>query len=142
MTNSYSLVGHFYWILGGWKVNQWDKDNFVDQQKTSVFSMKRGLWFDGPDLPDIIAAAYAMKNTFFCVTGLNRTCGIFIGVGTSRKGVAVYNFETNSWSQMADTPRKILWCSCSSSHENNNKQYFFLSNTQSGSDVAKLYSVP
>ena len=95
---------------------------FADQEKTSVFSMKRGLWFNGPDLPDIITASYTMTNTIFGATGLNRTSGIFIGVGTSMKGVAVYNFETNNWSQMADTPRKILWCSCSSAHEKDNKQ--------------------
>ena len=84
--------------------------------------MKRGLWFDGPDLPDIIAASYTMTNTIFCATGLNRTSGIFIGVGNSMKGVVVYNFETNNWSQMADAPRKIFWCSCSSAHEKDNKQ--------------------
>ena len=95
---------------------------FADQQKTSVFSMKKGLWFDGPDLPDIITASYTMTNTIFCVTGLNRTSGIFIGVGKSAKRVTVYNFETNNWSQMADTPRKIVWCSCSSSHKKDNKQ--------------------
>ena len=95
---------------------------FVDQEKTSVFSLKRGLWFDGPDLPDIITVSYTETHNIFCATGLNRTSGIFIGVGTSRKGVALYNFETNSWSLMADTPRKILWCSISSSREKGNKQ--------------------
>ena len=95
---------------------------FAEQEKTSVFSMKRRRWFDGPDLPDIITVSYTMTNTIFGATGLNRTSVIFIGVGTSMKGVAVYNFETNNWSQMADTPRKILWCSCSSAHEKDNKQ--------------------
>ena len=95
---------------------------FAGQEKTSVFSMKRRRWFDGPDLPDIITASYTMTNNIFCATGLNRTSGIFIGVGTSMKGVAVYNFETNNWSQMADTPRNILWCSCSSAHEKDNKE--------------------
>ena len=94
---------------------------FADQEKTSVFSMKRGLWFDGPDLPDIITVPI-MAHNVFCATGLNRTSGIFIGVGKSMKGVAVYNFETNNWSQMADTLRNILWCSCSSAHEKDNKQ--------------------
>ena len=90
---------------------------FTDQEKTSVFSMKRGLWFNGPDLPEIIA----VSDTKYCATGLNRTSAIFIGFGM--KGVIVYNFETDNWSQMADTPRKILWCSCSSTHEKDNKQY-------------------
>ena len=95
---------------------------FVDQEKTSVFSLKRGLWFDGPDLPDIITVSYTSTNNIFCATGLNRISAIFIGVGKSMKGVAVYNFETNNWSQMADTPREIGWCSCSSAHEKDNKQ--------------------
>ena len=93
---------------------------FAEQEKTSVFSMKRRRWFDGPDLPDIITASYTMTNTIFCATGLNRTSAIFIGVGM--KGVIVYNFETDNWSQMADTPRMIFWCSCSSAHEKDNKQ--------------------
>ena len=84
--------------------------------------MKKELWFDGPDLPDIISAAYTLTHNVYCATGLNRTSGIFIGVGKSMKGVAVYNFETNNWSLMADTPKKIVWCSCSSSHEKDNKQ--------------------
>ena len=79
--------------------------------------MKRGLWFNGPDLLQIIA----FSNTMYCATGLNRTSAIFIGFGM--KGVIVYNFETDNWSQMAETPRKILWCSCSSAHEKDNKQY-------------------
>ena len=104
-------------------MDEWDKNMFGDQEKTSVFSMKRRLWFDGPDFPDIISVSDTLTvGTVFCATGLNRTSGIFIGVGKSLKGVAVYNFETNNWSQMADTPRKILWCTCSSSHEKDNKQ--------------------
>ena len=95
---------------------------FADQEKTSVFSMKRGLWFDGPDLPDIIMVSYTETHNIFCATGLNRTSSIFIGVGKSMKGVAVYNFETNNWSQMAHTPRQIFWCSCSSAHGKDNKQ--------------------
>ena len=90
---------------------------FTDQEKTSIFSMKRGLWFNGPDLPEIIA----VSDTMYCATGLNRTSAIFIGVGM--KGVIVYNFETDNWSQMADTPIMIFWCSCSSAHEKDNKQY-------------------
>ena len=115
------LVGHSYWILGGWKVNNnlmgFMGPGSTDQEKTSVFSMKRGLWFNGPDLLQIIA----FSNTMYCATGLNRTSAIFIGVGM--EGVIVYNFETDNWSQMADTPRKILWCSCSSAHEKDNEQY-------------------
>ena len=98
---------------------------FTDQEKTSVFSMKRGLWFNGPDLPEINAVFNTIDliatPTMYCATGLNRTSAIFIGFGM--KGVIVYNFETDNWSQMAETPRKILWCSCSSAHEKDNKQY-------------------
>ena len=92
---------------------------FTDQEKTSIFSMKRGLWFDGPNLPSqMIPVSY----TYYCATGLNRTSAIFIGVGYSKKGVVVYNFETDNWSQLADNPRSVVWCSCSSSHEKDNKQ--------------------
>ena len=99
-------------------MDEWDFNNFANQEKTSIYSLKRGLWFDGPKLPDVLMATQSM----YCTTALNRTSAIFIGVDTSRKGVFVYNFETSIWSQMLELPREIEWCSCSSSHNKDNNQ--------------------
>ena len=41
------LVGHFYWIFGGIKYDM----GWRNQEKTSVFSLKKEIWIEGPDLP-------------------------------------------------------------------------------------------
>ena len=113
-------VGHFYWVLGGLFVNEWNQNQFDVQEKTSVFSLRREIWFNGPDLPELIHAPDSYDT--FCVTSLNQTSAIFIGVGENMRGVIAYDFSTNVWTQMADTPKNIVWCSCSSAHEKDYKQ--------------------
>ena len=103
-------------------MDAWDLNNFANQEKTSVYSFKRGLWFDGPKLPDVLIVTYTKTSTLYCATGLNRTSAIFVGVGESRKGVFAYNFATDIWSQMLNAPKEIDWCTCSSLHNKNNQQ--------------------
>ena len=68
--------------------------------------------------PCAILASYGM----YCVTSLNQTSVVFIGVGESMRGVILYDFSKNAWIEMAETPFKINWCSCSSAHEKDYKQ--------------------
>ena len=103
-------VGHYYWVLGGLYKDGWNLKTFIYQKKTSIFSLQRQIWFDGPDLPEDIL----MSTSKYCVTSLNQTTAIFIGVGETMKGVILYNFATNIWTQTISTPLEILWCSCSS----------------------------
>ena len=88
------------------------------QEKTSLFSLRREKWFNGPDLhKDLINST-----DMYCVTSLNQTNTIFIGVGGSTRGVILYDFAKNIWTDMADSILNILWCSCSSDFEKDYKQ--------------------
>ena len=57
-----------------------------------------------------------------CVTALNRTSTLFIGIGVSMQEVILYDFEKDSWVQLEDMPKRILWCTSSSAHEKDYKQ--------------------
>ena len=106
-------VGHYFWILGGLIKEDWSV-GLLYQEKTSVFSLRKMKWFDGPNLPEALIINHAGA-TMYCVTSLNQTTAIFIGVGETSRGMILYNFEFNSWTAIANTPTDIKWCSCSSS---------------------------
>ena len=111
-------VGHFYWILGGDSVIS-DQNSFKNQEKTSMFSLKKESWIEGPDLPKTVINPMVDD---FCITALNRTSAIFIGIGQSKQEVLLYDFAKDSWFQLEDTPKKITWCTSSSAHEKDYKQ--------------------
>ena len=114
-------VGHFYWILGGASVIS--DHSFKNQEKTSMFSLKKESWIEGPDLPKIVIIS--MVNNmwgYVCITALNRTSAIFIGVGQSMQEVLLYDFAKDSWFQLEDMPKKIHWGTSSSAHEKDNRQ--------------------
>ena len=83
--------------------------------------MKKESWIEGPDLPKSVIAKIA-SSTLMCVTALNRTSALFIGIGESMKEVILYDFAKDSWIQLGDTPKTITWCSSSSTHEKDYKQ--------------------
>ena len=85
-----------------------------------MFSMKKESWIEGPDLPLKVIASLA--DTMVCITALNRTSTLFIGMGKSRNEVLLYDFAKDSWFQLEDTPKKIHWGTSSSAHEKDNKQ--------------------
>ena len=97
--------------LIGWK----------EQEKTSLFSLKKETWIEGPDLPKSVIATL-FSNTLMCVTAINRTSTLFIGIGVSMQEVILYDFENDSWIQLEDTPKKIQWCTSSSAHEKDYNQ--------------------
>ena len=83
--------------------------------------MKKESWIEGPELPKSVIATLS-SSKLMCVTALNRTSALFIGIGESMKEVILYNFEKDSWIQLEDTPKTILWCTASSAHEKDYKQ--------------------
>ena len=83
--------------------------------------MKKESWIEGPDLPKKVIDTM-VSNTLMCVTALNRTSTLFIGIGTSEKEVILYDFEKNSWIPLGDTPKTISWCTSSSAHEKDYNQ--------------------
>ena len=46
--------GHFYWILGGTSGISFDELSLKNQEKTSMFSLKKESWIEGPDLPKTV----------------------------------------------------------------------------------------
>ena len=84
-----------------------------------MFSLKKESWIDGPDLPKKVIASL---EDMVCITALNRTSALFIGMGKSRKEVLLYDFTKDYWFQLEDTPKKIEWCASSSAHEKGYKQ--------------------
>ena len=86
-----------------------------------MFSLKKESWIEGPEMPKT-AIASMVKDKNVCITALNRTSVLFIGMGQSMQEVLLYDFAKDSWFQLKDTPRKILWCTSSSAHEKNYKQ--------------------
>ena len=92
---------------------------FKLQEKTSIFSLRREAWFNGPYLHK----ALLLKHSgMYCVTSLNSTSTIFIGAGESKRGVILYDFTKNIWTEMVDSTLDIEWCSCSSAFEKDYKQ--------------------
>ena len=85
-----------------------------------MFSLKKESWIEGPDLPKTVISS--IKRNMVCITALNRTSAIFIGVGQSMQEVLLYDFAKDSWFQLEDTPKKIKWCTSSSAHEKDFKQ--------------------
>ena len=83
--------------------------------------MKKESWIDGPELPKSVIATLK-SSKMMCVTALNRTSTLFIGIGVSTQEVILYDFEKNSWIPLGDTPKTISWCTSSSAHEKDYKQ--------------------
>ena len=84
-----------------------------------MFSLKKESWIEGPDLPEKVIASL---EKMVCITALNRTSALFIGMGKTRKEVLLYDFTKDYWFQLEDTPKKIEWCTSSSAHEKDYKQ--------------------
>ena len=94
-----------------------------EQEKTSIFSLKKESWIEGPELPTkVIDSLDPNPDIAYCITALNRTSALFIGMGQSKQEVLLYDFAKDSWFQLKDTPKKILWCTSSSAHEKDYKQ--------------------
>ena len=86
-----------------------------------MFSLKKESWIEGPEMPKTVIAS-TVKDKNVCITALNRTSVLFIGMGQSMQEVLLYDFAKDSWFQLKDTPKKILWCTSSSAHEKDYKQ--------------------
>ena len=83
--------------------------------------MKKESWIEGPELPKSVIATLK-SSKLMCVTALNRTSTLFIGIGVSTQEVILYDFEKNSWIPLGDTPKTITWCTSSSAHEKDYNQ--------------------
>ena len=99
-----------------------------NQEKTSLFSLKKEMWIEGPDLP--VRVIRSIQDLSVCVTALNRTSALFIGIGESTEEMLLYDFAKGSWIELESSPKlgfipkpKIEWCTSSSAHDKNYNQY-------------------
>ena len=117
-------VGHFYWIFGGDYLHE-HISIWADQEKTSLFSLKKEMWIEGPDLPvHVIDSIQKGGASSVCVTALNRTSVLFIGIGESKQEMLFFDFEKDSWIEFKSFPKpNITFCTSSSAHDKNYNQY-------------------
>ena len=87
-----------------------------------MFSLKKEMWIEGPDLP--LRVIHSIQDTLVCVTALNRTSALFIGIGESTEETLLYDFAKGSWIELESSPKpKIGWCTSSSAHDKKYNQY-------------------
>ena len=81
------------------------------------------MWIEGPDLPVRVIRSI-QEGAAVCVTALNRTSALFIGIGESTEEMLLYDFAKGSWIELESSPKpKIGWCTSSSAHDKNYNQY-------------------
>ena len=81
------------------------------------------MWIEGPDLP-VRVIRPIQEGLAVCVTALNRTSALFIGIGESTEEMLLYDFAKGSWIELESSPKpKIGWCTSSSAHDKNYNQY-------------------
>ena len=90
------------------------------QVKSSLWSLKRNVWIDGPKMPE-----HLIKNQP-CTTALNDTVVIFINLNSDTEIIPIlaYDFSKDVWypiskpSKPSSSPDYFnLLCTCATSHD-------------------------
>ena len=126
-------VGHYFWIFGGELVVltpvetlQFIKSHKV-QIKSSLWSLKRDVWINGPEIPEVL-----IKDSP-CATTINDTFVIIINIKSYMNSVQAYDFSKGVWHPMSEPPIQIptsqsslgpttLNCSCAAIYEKTYRQ--------------------
>ena len=97
--------GHYFWILGGYKSNILAWGSWIQQEKTSIWTVEKEKWIQGPKVPILL-----FHSPSFCATAINSTFVMFIGMLDS---VVTYDFTTEIWGNIP-IPWKISSSACNS----------------------------
>ena len=105
-------VGHYFWIFGG----EMDVQSHKVQIKSSLWSLKRDVWINGPEIPEVL-----IKDSP-CATAINDTFAIIININSYTNSIPVqaYDFSKGVWHPMSKPPIEIPTycpCSCASIYE-------------------------
>ena len=109
-------VGHYFWIFGG---RNWQSlgplYGHEIQTKSSLWSLNRNVWINGPEIPKILIKDYP------CATALNDTFAIIINIRSDWNVIPVqaYDFSKGDWHSMANPPiqKTNLVCTCATMYE-------------------------
>ena len=102
-------LGNYFWVLGGFKSNSLAWGSWILQDKTSIWTIEKEKWIQGPKIPLFLV----MDNSMFCATAINSTFVMFIGMQDS---VFTYDFTTETWSNI-NIPWKISSSACNTVHD-------------------------
>ena len=91
------------------------------QVKSSLWSLKRHVWIDGPEMPEQLIKKQP------CVTALNDTVVVFINFNTDIITILAYDFSEGIWYPISK-PSSIskplslpvysnLLCTCATTHD-------------------------
>ena len=114
-------VGHYFWIFGGHNWQFGPFENFKVQNRSSLWSLKREIWINGPEIPE----GLIKENP--CATALNDTFAVIINISSSTDiiPVLVYDFFKGVWHPMSNPPifpNTICSCSCAAMYEKTYRQ--------------------
>ena len=92
-------AGHYFWIFGG----EMDCQSHKVQIKSSLWSLKRDVWINGPEIPEVL-----IKDSP-CATTINDTFVIIININsyTNTIPVQAYDFSKGVWNPMSKPPIQI-----------------------------------
>ena len=77
---------------------------FISRQtKTSVWHLKKEIWFQGPEIPSEI------QHTETCSTVLDSTKVVFVGYDTDK--ISIFDVRNGLW-EIVDTISEIYWVNC------------------------------
>ena len=116
-------MGHYFWIFGGksWH-NLGPHDYNKVQIKSSLWSLKRNVWINGPEMPE------GLIKDSPCATVLNDTFAIIININSYTNSIPVqaYDFSKGVWHPMSKPSMQIPdWrasCTCATMFEKTYRQ--------------------
>ena len=109
-------VGHYFWIFGGKSWHDHNVDTII-QIKSSLWSLSRDVWINGPEIPESLIKDYP------CATALNDTFAIIININSYQDIIPAlaYDFSKGDWHSMANppiqTPDWKALCTCATMYE-------------------------
>ena len=91
-------LGNLFWILGGFKSdhNSFAWNSWIPQEKTSIWTIEKEKWIQGPKIPLFLVMDNNNINVF-CANAINSTFVMFILFNTKSNEVNKVKFSITSF---------------------------------------------